>query len=226
MSEQDYVRQTLDRLIRERGEDYANLSRMLGRNPTYIQQFIKRGVPRKLDENDRRKLALKLGVGEDVLGASGNRVFSSRETKSSVGAQEADYVLIPRYNISASAGAGAHAEDERAETSMAFQTKFAREIASGSIEALHVITVEGDSMTPTISHGDHIMVDTDDRQRLRDGFYVIRIDGALMVKRLSVNPATRKLDIKSDNSAYPSWNDCPPDSVDIIGRVVWVGRKF
>jgi phage repressor protein C with HTH and peptisase S24 domain len=226
MSDQDEIRQTLDRLIRERGEDYANLSRMLGRNPTYIQQFIKRGVPRKLDEDDRRKLALKLAVGEDVLGAAGNRVFAPRETKSNVGAQEADYVLIPRFNVTASAGAGNYPDDERAETSMAFQTRFAREIASGSIEALHVITVEGDSMTPTVSHGDHILVDTDDHQRLRDGVYVIRIDGALLVKRLSVNPATRKLSIKSDNAAYPTWNDCPPESVDIIGRVVWVGRKF
>jgi phage repressor protein C with HTH and peptisase S24 domain len=226
MSEQDDIRQTLDRLIQERGEDYANLSRMLGRNPTYIQQFIKRGVPRKLDEDDRRKLALKLGVGEDVLGAAGNRVFSPKETKSSTGAQEADYVLIPRYNVSASAGDGTHPGEERAETSLAFQTRFAREIASGAIEALHVITVEGDSMTPTVSHGDHILVDTADHQRLRDGVYVIRIDGALMVKRLSVNPATRKLSIKSDNPAYPTWNDCPPESVDIIGRVVWVGRKF
>jgi phage repressor protein C with HTH and peptisase S24 domain len=226
MSEQDDIRQILDRLIRERGEDYANLSRMLGRNPTYIQQFIKRGVPRKLDEDDRRKLALKLNVSEELLGAAGNRVFSPKETKSSVGAQEADYVLIPRFNVSASAGDGAHPDDERAETSFAFQTSFARGIASGAIEALHAITVEGDSMTPTMSDGDHIMVDTSDHQRLRDGVYVIRIDGALMVKRLSVNPATRKLSIKSDNPAYPTWNDCPAESVDIIGRVVWVGRKF
>jgi phage repressor protein C with HTH and peptisase S24 domain len=226
MSEQDDVRQTLDRLIRDCGEDYANLSRMLGRNPTYIQQFIKRGVPRKLDEVDRRKLALKLGVSEELLGAAGNRVFSSHETKSAQGAQEADYVLIPRFNVSASAGSGSHVEDERAETSMAFQTRFAREIASGAIEALHVITVEGDSMTPTIAHGDHIVVDTDDSQRLRDGLYVFRIEGALMVKRLSVNPTNRTLTIKSDNPAYPTWSDCPPESVDIIGRVVWVGRKF
>jgi phage repressor protein C with HTH and peptisase S24 domain len=226
MGDADDIRQILDRLIREKGEDYANLSRMLGRNPTYIQQFIKRGVPRKLDEDDRRKLALKLGVGEDMLGAAGNRVFSARETKSDVGAQEADYVLIPRYNVAASAGSGNIADDEMAETALAFQTRFAREIASGAIEALHVITVEGDSMTPTVSDGDHILVDTADNLRLRDGVYVIRNEGALMVKRLSVNPATRKLSIKSDNPAYPTWSDCPSDSVDVIGRVVWVGRKF
>ena len=39
------ARAALARLIEERGADYAGLSRMLGRNPAYIQQFIKRGVP-------------------------------------------------------------------------------------------------------------------------------------------------------------------------------------
>ena len=41
-------RAALARLIEERGEDYAGLSRLIGRNPAYIQQFIKRGSPRRL----------------------------------------------------------------------------------------------------------------------------------------------------------------------------------
>ena len=49
---------TLERLCAERGEDFAGLSRMLGRNPAYIQQFVRRGVPRRLGEAERQKLAL------------------------------------------------------------------------------------------------------------------------------------------------------------------------
>src|SRR5689334_15101577 len=41
-------RLTLERLCAERGEDFAGLSRMLGRNPAYIQQFVRRGVPKRL----------------------------------------------------------------------------------------------------------------------------------------------------------------------------------
>ncbi len=37
---------------------------MLGRNGTYLQQFITKGSPRKLEEEDRRKLAQFFGVGE------------------------------------------------------------------------------------------------------------------------------------------------------------------
>ena len=50
-------RSVLERLCVERGEDFAGLSRMLGRNPAYIQQFVRRGVPKRLKEEERRKLA-------------------------------------------------------------------------------------------------------------------------------------------------------------------------
>ena len=58
----DDVRKTLDRLIRENGDDYSGLSKMLGRNAAYIQQFIKRGTPRKLDPEDRLRLASFYGI--------------------------------------------------------------------------------------------------------------------------------------------------------------------
>jgi DNA-binding IclR family transcriptional regulator len=62
------IRKRLDELIASRGEDYASLSRRLGRNPTYIQQFVKRGVPRRLSETDRRMLAQHFGISERLLG--------------------------------------------------------------------------------------------------------------------------------------------------------------
>ena len=42
-------RNVLERLCAERGEDFAGLSRMLGRNSAYIQQFVRRGVPKRLN---------------------------------------------------------------------------------------------------------------------------------------------------------------------------------
>jgi phage repressor protein C with HTH and peptisase S24 domain len=90
-----------------------------------------------------------------------------------------------------------------------------------------MIRVEGDSMLPTLSDGDEILVDRGDAAaRVRDGIYVLRMEGALMVKRLALNPAARRITVASDNSAYPSWPDCDPASIDIVGRVVWVGRKL
>ena len=64
----EHVREELDRLIQQRRLGYSSISRMIGRNSSYIQQFIKRGSPRKLDDDDRRTLASFFGVDEQVLG--------------------------------------------------------------------------------------------------------------------------------------------------------------
>ncbi len=47
-----------------------------------------------------------------------------------------------------------------------------------------------------------------------------------MVKRLAFNPAARTVTIRSDNDAYPSWPDCDPARVELVGRALWVGRKL
>lgn len=85
-------------------------------------------------------------------------------------------------------------------------------------------------MLPTLSEGDEILVDRGDAaDRLRDGIYVLRVEEALLVKRIALNPAGlggRRLSIRSDNPAYPDWEDCDPAAVEIIGRVIWVGRRM
>lgn len=208
------ARSELERLIEERREDYAGLSRMLGRNPAYIQQFIKRGTPRKLAEDDRRRLALYFDVPESRLGGP------------DAPPKEA-FVPVPRLDIGASAGPGAFAGDERARNMLGFDKAWLRTLTRGDISQLSMIRVDGDSMTPTLSDGDEILVDgSDGAGRLRDGIYVLRLDGALVVKRLSIHPAASCLSIVSDNPAYPSWPECDASAIDVVGRVVWVGRQL
>lgn len=220
------VRKRLDELIRAHPtEDYASVARKLGRNPAYIHQFIRRGVPRRLSEEDRRQLAALFGVSERSLGAPeaavGRAVVGARATP-----VPDDLVQLPFYDVGASAGPGKLAEDARAQPSLAFHERFVRELASGDIAALSVIRVEGDSMFPTLSDGDEIVVDAaDGPERLRDGIYVLRRDDALLVKRLAPHPAARTISVRSDNPAYPPV-DCEADAVTVIGRVVWVGRRL
>ena len=222
------IRKRLDELIAARGGDYASLSRLLGRNPTYVQQFVKRGVPRRLSEDDRRKLARHFGIAERLLGGPEERAGHAVLARPGLDPRtpDNDYVLIPYLDIGASAGGGRVNDAELPVAVLAFQSQWVRGIASGRSEALSVIRVEGDSMLPTLADGDNILVDTDDRERLRDGIYVLRTDDALLVKRLGVNPATRRLTIRSDNDTYPSWDNCDPATVTVIGRVVWVGRRL
>jgi len=212
-------RAVLERLVRERGDDYTNLSRLLGRNAAYVQQFIRRGVPRKLAEADRKQLALYFNVSEAELGAPdlGNKSAggSARTT------------VVPLLTIRASAGAGAMTSDERGASHLAFDDKWLRQISAGKPSDLSLIKVQGDSMSPTLCDGDDIFVDAGDGvDRLRDGIYVLRSEDALLVKRVAVSPAARRIAIKSDNEAYPDWPDCDVGDVNVIGRVVWAGRRM
>jgi Peptidase S24-like len=209
-------RALLDQLIRERGEDYAGLSRLLGRNAAYVQQYIKRGTPRRLAEDDRRLLARYFGVDEAVLGGPPGA------------AGDGGLVGVPRLDIEASAGAGALEAEERRLGRIGFDAAWLRRLglAGGGPGRLSVIRVDGDSMNPTLADGDDILVDRDDGTgRLRDGIYVLRIEGTLVVKRLAVGPGGR-LSVSSDNEAYPGWPDLDPGAVDVVGRVVWVGRRL
>lgn len=208
------ARAALQRLIEARGEDYAGLSRLLGRNPAYVQQYIRRGTPRRLAEADRRLLARYFGVEEAELGAPPPE-------------RGGGLVAVPRLDVGASAGPGALPGDERARAHIGFDPAWLRRIASGAPDQLSIIRVAGDSMAPTLADGDEILVDrADSSGRLRDGIYVLRIDDALIVKRLALNPVVRAVSIRSDNPDYPGWPDCDPAAIDVVGRVIWAGRRI
>lgn len=207
------ARAALDALIRNRREDYAGLSRMLGRNPAYIQQYVKRGTPRRLAERDRRLLARYFDVPEEALGGPAP---AATET----------LITVPLLDVRASAGPGAVAGEERVRAGMPFTARLLRELGVGRSEALSMIGVEGESMLPTLGDGDDILVDGDDgAARLRDGIYVLRVGEAVIVKRVAVRPGGG-VAILSDNPLSPDWPDVDPASLFIVGRVVWAGRRL
>lgn len=208
-------RAELDRLAQKHGEDYASLSRLVGRNPAYIQQYIKRGSPKHLPERERTILARYFGVDPRILGAPEDD-----------GTTRADGLrLVPKLAVGASAGAGAWAEGEALAGRVGFDEAWLRKLGVDP-KNVSLIRVEGDSMQPVLNDGDDIMVDRGATfQPLRDGIHVIRLDGALMVKRLARAPGGL-LSVLSDNPAYPSWPGRDPAEVELVGRVVWVGRRL
>ena len=209
-------RLVLERLCAERGEDFAGLSRMLGRNAAYIQQYVRRGVPRRLGEEERRKLARYFGISETLLGG----VAPDASTANGL-------VSIERHPVMVSAGPGAIVTEELGKPYFAFDERWLKALTPSAPANLSIVRVEGDSMSPTLSAGDDILVDLGDcYDRLRDGIYVLRIDDALVVKRLALNPIGKRVTVQSDNPAYPDWPDCSLDEINCIGRVIWSGRRI
>jgi hypothetical protein len=210
--EKDDPRTALDRLIASNGDDYAALSKMLGRNIAYIQQFIKRGSPRILPEKERGLLARYFGVDEQLLGGPDRGKGDGLR-------------LVPKLAVGASAGAGALTDAEALAGKVGFDEKWLRKLGVDPAQ-VSLIRVQGDSMQPTLNDGDDIMVDKAAALRpVKAGVYVLRMDDALMVKRVAVGKGG-KISVLSDNDAYPSWQDIDAKGVNIIGRVVWVGRKL
>ena len=86
----------------ERGISLTALSALLGRNSSYLQQFVRKGSPRKLEEGDRGTLARFFGVDESELGGVEEKSFSLPGKT-----PRADWVDVPRLDLDASAGPGA-----------------------------------------------------------------------------------------------------------------------
>jgi phage repressor protein C with HTH and peptisase S24 domain len=208
-------RSILERLCAERGEDFAGLSRMLGRNPAYIQQFVRRGVPKRLKEEERRKLARYFAIAESLLGGPADEAAAPN-----------GLLTIKRHPVTVSAGPGAIVSEELGKPYFAFDERWLKALTPSGPANLSIVRVEGDSMAPTLNAGDDILVDLGDSSvRLRDGIYVLRIDDAVVVKRVALNPLGRRVTIQSDNPAYPDWPDCGLDEINCIGRVIWSGRR-
>ncbi len=68
----DAVRQLIVKEAAQQGKALSDLSKAAGKNHAYLQQFVKRGIPRKLPEEVRHKLADLLGVSEARLRSSGD----------------------------------------------------------------------------------------------------------------------------------------------------------
>ena len=207
-------RNTLDQLCAARGIHFSTLSKVVGRNPAYIQQYIRRGVPRRLGEVERGKLARFLSISEEVLGGPPT-------------VRTDGLLSVKRQPVTVSAGPGAVVSEEQGRPYFGFDEGWLKALTGTPPERLSVVRVEGDSMAPTLTAGDDILVDLGDcAERLRDGIYVLRVDDALVVKRIALHPTGRRVTVQSDNPAYSDWPDLGIGELNCIGRVIWAGRRI
>jgi len=209
-------------LSEESGVSLSSLSALIGRNSTYLQQFIRKGSPRKLEEGDRRKLAEFLGVEEAELGGPSYNSYNPLKPLAGERRGNHDWLDIPRLAAEASAGAGAFAAADDPVGALRFSARWLR--GQGFDPAmLSAILVAGDSMEPLLRDGDEILVDRTPRP-LRDGIHVVRVGETLLVKRVQTGLPGR-LVLESENSAYRPI-ELDPREAEIVGRVVWKSGRL
>lgn len=213
ISPENRARAALHDAARRRGHSLAQLSRLLGRNAAYLQQYVARGSPRHLDESDLRTLADFLGISP--------RSISTREFGHEDMLGEAGWRAIPRLALEASAGPGVLPTREIPYDIFRISDQWLLENGLRGAD-LSAIRVEGDSMEPLLRSGDEILVDRAKRQG--EGVFVVRIGDALHVKKVQAS-APGRIALVSENKAYAAL-ELPREEVDVIGRVVWKGGRI
>lgn len=107
---------------------------------------------------------------------------------------------IPVMEIAPSAGPGTEPADITVvQDYLEVTAEWARAHLGPDLKRFRVLPIHGDSMSPTINDGDLVFVDTGITEFCTEGIYVIIWHDRLLIKRLCVDFATQKIEIRSDN---------------------------
>lgn len=133
-----------------------------------------------------------------------------------------EWCELPVFDVHAAAGAGSLVHSEYQIEQLIIPTSLLAEFGLSPANA-SIIYVDGNSMEPTLSHKDRLLVDTRELQHpVTDGVYVIRIDDAVYVKRLKWNIPKGIYNVVSDNPEHESFeiNHNNGRNFKIIGKAV------
>lgn len=137
-----------------------------------------------------------------------------------------DAISIPKLDVLASAGAGVSGHSERPVEMIRFPRAWLRSVGISANNA-RILTVSGDSMEPTLSSGDLLLVDVSINKIKGDAIYVLVMDDEVYVKRALPRMSGAIL-ITSDNDRYPAEevSEETAKRLQVAGRVVWYGRSI
>ena len=92
---------------------------------------------------------------------------------------------------------------------------------------LRMITVRGDSMSPSLLPGDVVLIDISTRTPTPPGLFALFDGAGLAIKRLEfiANSKPASMRVMSDNPQYAPF-ECAMDELRILGRIVWFARQL
>lgn len=93
------------------------------------------------------------------------------------------------------------------------------------LDELKMVTVVGSSMSPTINNGDKVFISSfkKDEEIYNSIMYLVLYKNRTYIKRIQINPVTKKVRLISDNEKYETF-EIPHEKLDdfkIIGRIVF-----
>ena len=217
---------TIEERCRELGLTEVEFSQKVAGHKTLVSDIRRGRSPngeRLKEICDALDLEFYIGLPRD----GGNELTAIKSLASTHhGPEGTNVVSLPRYDIEASAGHGALAHDDAVVDYLTVSREWLSRYVSGTAQVV-VIEARGDSMEPTVRHGDLLLVEmaVDKDIVAAGGVFILSVAGMIMIKRLQIM-LNSDLRILSDNTAYEAETvpaEERDDKVIIHGRVVWSG---
>ena len=222
----DPVRERLKVLLRENDLTLSRASTAIGRNKTYLQQYLVRGMPKVLGFQDSEALAKLLKCDPAALRHAERPPHKTAPRRPRPRAHPAaPLVPVPEMEVEAAAGGGAVAgEFVEEKTRWYLPEAMVRHEGDADPKTLRILRVRGDSMEPEMREGDRLLVDTA-RRRPATGELFVLFDGTgLVVKRVEMVPGEERIRLLSANPAYEPYAAFA-EEVHVVGKVVWTLRR-
>ena len=207
------------------GLNPAHVAEMAGVNRSFVYDILRgRSTRPGLDRLAEVARVLKVeldwlihGIGE----VEGTSPFMENPDET--------FVSITHAGVRPAMGGGAVVLEDHETPGRAyhFRRSWIKNDLKASPSQLRIMTVEGDSMEPTLQDGDTVLVDMTRRAPSPPGIFVLDDGMGLVAKRLqhvpnSDPPAVRVI---SDNRHYPEYERTAGE-VHIVGRIRWFAREI
>jgi len=172
-------------------------------------------------------ISAQLSVDLNWLLLGEGSIWRGQGASAVAGDGELDYVPVLSTDAVADSGSAVSGE-EHVVDHLPFKRQWLQDTFHTSARDLCALFVEGDAMAPTLGEGDLVLIDRRSEARSpRDGVYVVRLAGRPTARRAQLR-ADGSVLLKTDNPAYDAIEVEPHGvaSLDIVGRVVWIGSRL
>ncbi len=231
----DPVRLRLRDLLRRNDLTLAAASLALGRNRSYLHQYVDRGIPAVLGYRDSEALAGMLGCDPSELrheAVPKRKPMKRKPPRMPAAVPGAPLAAVREVTMEVSAGAGALAQEFVSETAIwHWPENMIRHEAGAEPGNLRILRVRGNSMEPELRDGDRIVVDVSRRLPATGQTFVLWDGIGLVVKHVEVvrgdaadDGEPPRLRLISANPDYAPYS-CLARDAHILGKVVWVVRR-
>lgn len=195
----------------------AEIAKKMRLTPKAVSKWFNgEAIPRR---GKLQELAALLGTSATyLLGDSSEDGITKRQASIAY-----DVYRVDVLDLSVSAGPGTYLLSDHVEVLYAieFTNEHARSLfGNRPNDDVKVMTVNGDSMAPTLVSGDRLFVDISVRNFQTDGVYSFVYGKTFHVKRLQMQGD--KLAVLSDNPAYEKWyiNEANQDHLYVMGKAL------